>query len=195
MGQLFKSAHKYLGTVNSDSVFVEIGSDRWEGSTKYFAELAIENNTVLHTVDLDIAISQRLAYLPGIVWHCAFGSVWTKNNFPVLNKKISCLYLDNFDYNWDINEYSEMINNQKIQYKDQFNIDMTNQNCQTEHMIQMLNLYPYLTDDGIIVVDDTYQINQCWVGKCGPVVVFLLANNYEILEANDHGVILTKIKP
>jgi hypothetical protein len=59
----------------------------------------------------------------------------------------------------------------------------------------MLNLYPYLTDDGIIVVDDTYQINQCWVGKCGPVVVFLLANNYEILEANDHGVILTKIKP
>ena len=195
MGQIFRSANKYLKQVNQDSVLVEIGSDRWEGSTEYFANLAKENNTVLHTVDVDATIQPRLNYLENVVWHCESGSQWTKN-FSTHNKKIACLYLDNFDYIWDINEVgNQMIDQQKIIYKDQYCIDLTNQNCQVEHLTQMIDLLPFMDKTGIIIFDDTYTYNDCWIGKGGPAVVFLLANGYHVLEVNpqDHGVILGKI--
>jgi hypothetical protein len=195
MGQLFKSAEKYLNKGNADSVFVEIGSDRWEGSTEYFANLAIDNNTVLHTVDIDKSISARLGSLPGTIWHHEVGSTWASKIFPIINKPINCLYLDNFDYNWAVNEFSSMILDQQNQYKEKFNIDMNNQTCQVEHLQQMIALYPYMIKDGIVICDDTYQYNDCWIGKCGAVVIFLLANGYQILEAADHGVILKKIMP
>ena len=49
MGKTFEFARKYLPKIDPGSVFVEIGSDRGEGSTAYLAQLAKEHQTVLHT--------------------------------------------------------------------------------------------------------------------------------------------------
>ena len=49
----FKRAEQWLPMVGPDDVFVEIGSDRHEGSTIYFAELAVKNATVLHMFESD----------------------------------------------------------------------------------------------------------------------------------------------
>lgn len=193
MGKIFELTEKYLPAATDNSVFVEIGSDRWEGSTKYFADLAIKHNTVLHTVDIDSDPQRRHHTMSGVVWHCTIGSVWAVNNFPILDKKITCLYLDNFDYDWETKKTSQMIEDQKILYRDRFNLLMSNQNSQLEHMKQMLALYPYMNEHSIVVCDDTYTYNDCWIGKSGPVVVFLLANGYTIQKTTtDCGVILKR---
>ena len=202
MGSTFKSVEQYLPPINQDLVFVEIGSDRYEGSTEFFAELAIKNNTVLHTVDISNEAQQRLTRsrnMPGIIWHQASGSKWAAQTFPLLGKKISLLYLDNFDYDWHIESPTPNIELQKKEYLETFGIEMTNENCQVEHFKQMLALYPYMNEHSIIMCDDTYQLNDCWIGKCGPVVIYLLANGYKIITkeaggnaGHNYGVILAR---
>jgi hypothetical protein len=202
MGATFKLVEQHLLSIEQDSIFVEIGSDRYEGSTEFFAELAIKNNTVLHTVDISNKAQQRLTRnrdIPEVIWHQAIGSDWAAHTFPSLDKKIALLYLDNFDYDWEISRHTQNIELQKKDYLETFSIDMTNENCQIEHLKQMLALYPYMSNHSIVVCDDTYQFNDCWIGKCGPVVVYLLANGYKIItkEAGgdagyNYGVILAR---
>ena len=189
MGTTFKLAEKYL-QVSPETVFVEIGSDRYEGSTEYFANLAQQNNIVLHTVDLSAEPQDRInrnSIISNIIWHRATGSTWAAEVFPILNKKISLLYLDNFDYNWNISRQNDNIELQKAQYREEFGLEMTNQNCQIEHLRQMMALYPYMSDRSVIICDDTYTSNDCWIGKCGPAVIYLLANGYQIVEQEAGG--------
>jgi hypothetical protein len=189
MGSTFKLVEQYLPLIDQALVFVEIGSDRHEGSTEFFAELAIKNNTVLHTVDISGYAQQRLTQdWPAVVWHQAVGSEWALHTFPHLGKKIALLYLDNFDYDWDINRRTPNIELQKKDYLETFGISMTNENCQVEHLKQMIALHPYMSDRSIVVCDDTYQFNDCWIGKCGPAVVYLLANGYKIITKEAGGI-------
>lgn len=70
---------------------------------------------------------------------------------------------------------------------------MDNQNCQTIHMSQMLSLYPHLEQDAVVMFDDTYKINDCWVGKCGGAVLFLLAHGWRIEKhTTDCGVLMIR---
>ena len=196
----FKKTEQWLPAAQPGSVFVEIGSDRYEGSTTYFADLAVRNGTVLHTVDLLAEPKERInsvGVVPGIVWHQADGVEWSRSTYPVINKPILCLYLDNFDYNWNIKQLHPDIERQKKEYMDQFGLVMNNQNCQVIHLQQMMALLPYMAERSIVVCDDTYPSNDCWIGKCGAVVIFLLANGYHIVDietgqGNSYGVILAR---
>jgi hypothetical protein len=68
---------------------------------------------------------------------------------------------------------------------------MSNQACQTEHMAQILALRGCLNRHSTIVMDDTYCINDCWIGKCGPVVVYLKAQGWQVVHQTlDCGVIM-----
>jgi hypothetical protein len=200
MGTTFKSAEKYLPEVSIDDVFVEIGSDRYEGSTEYFADLAVRNNTILHTVDLSNEPQSRITRdreIPGIVWHQAEGVEWCRNTWPTLQKKIVCLYLDNFDYDWEVTKPSPNIIKQKQQYQELFDIEMNNMNCQLTHLQQMMALLPYMSQKSLIICDDTYLSNDCWIGKCGAVVVYLVAHGYQIVDTEkvggySYGVILAR---
>jgi hypothetical protein len=200
MGMIFQAAEHFLPPASADCVFVEIGSDRYEGSTRHFAKLAVDKQTVLHTVDItndpQIRI-EREGPIAGIVWHQGVGSEWAKNVFPVVNKKISCLYLDNFDYDWNVTVVNQDIQDQKKMYREHFGIVMNNQNCQVEHLKQMLALYPFMAQNSTIICDDTYLSNDCWIGKCGAVVTFLLVNGYRIVSTEavgglSYGVILVR---
>jgi len=195
MGKIFQQVKEFLPPVSGDEVFVEIGSDRYEGSTAYFAELALERGTVLHTVDVINDAQQRLRKLDGVEWHLGTGSEWAKTMYPTINRPITCLYLDNFDYIWEAspNRKLRYIEEQIKFYKDTFNVDMNNQNCQIEHFKQIQALYPYLADHCVVVCDDTYPVNDCWIGKCGAVVIFLLANRFSIVSRTDDcGIILVR---
>ena len=115
--------------------------------------------------------------------------------YAKFDKKISCLYLDNFDYIWDINlTLNDTDIKQRHFYKEELGITMANQTCQVEHMKQMIALFPYLTDDAVVVFDDTHTLNDCWVGKCGANVIWLLAQGFEIVrqEFFEYGVIMKK---
>lgn len=190
MGMTFKKAEQWLPTVESGSVFVEIGSDRYEGSTTHFAELARQNASVLHTVDLLNEPQSRVnreGIVPDIVWHQAEGVEWSRTIYPTIGQKIACLYLDNFDYDWNVTQTNPDIEKQKKEYMEKWGIVMNNQNCQVAHLSQMMALYPYMAEKSLVVCDDTYLSNDCWIGKCGAVVVFLQAHGYRIVDTENVG--------
>lgn len=190
MGQVFKYAEDYIEDMQPGSVFVEIGSDRWEGSTEYLANLAEKLFTRLHTVDISAEAQNRVRH-PAIDWHVEVGSTWCQN---YQGRKIGCVYLDNFDYDWDINQVNSMIQEQKAAYLRDYGMTMNNQACQVEHMKQIVALTPHLATRCVVMFDDTYRYNDCWIGKCGPAVIYLLAQGFEIVrsEEREHGVILVR---
>jgi hypothetical protein len=200
MGQVFKLAEQYLPDVGINDVFVEIGSDRGDGSTRLFAEMALKNQTVLHTVDINDYPQEwceKHGVTQGVVWHQATGSEWAKDVFPTLNKKIVCLYLDNFDYNYNTVHIDPMIIEQQKQYREDYGIEMNNENCLVEHMKQMIALFPYMSEHSIVICDDTYDSNGCWIGKGGPIVTFLQAQGFHLaaIEAEhrlSYGVVLKR---
>lgn len=189
---IFKKLESCISNVPAGSVFVEIGSDRFEGSTAELDRLAGSYQTKLITVDILPEARQRLSgQLVNTEFVVASGRSWAK---LYQGPPISVLYLDNFDYIWDTKENNPHIYRQVADYASR-GIQMTNQTCQIEHMAQMIHLYPHLTTDAVVMFDDTYRINDCWVGKCGPCVVYLLSQGYEILHTTtDCGVIMKKIE-
>jgi len=195
MGDAFKHTEQYLGKTKN-TMFLEIGSDRHEGSTEYFSMLAQKYDAEMHTVDIIDEAQRRLPNIPAI-WHIGWGSDWCRDQLPKLNKKISCVYLDNFDYIWniDLNLSKHDIIQRKF-YQEEVGMPMTNQNCQVEHMKQMIALFPYLAEDAVVVFDDTHTLNDCWVGKCGANVIWLLAQGFEIVrqEFFEYGVIMKRHK-
>lgn len=110
----------------------------------------------------------------------AVGSEWAKSYAQDLKAPISLLYLDNFDYIWDIEDMPDWIKNQIDMYKNIYNIDMNNRACQIEHLTQLIYLEPWLISGALVGFDDTYPYNDCWIGKCGPGVVYLQALGYHL---------------
>ena len=236
MGATYQKTAELLSSIDPTSVFVEIGSDRMEGSTLYFANLAEQYNTVLHTVDITAEPQSRIKH-SAICWHVGIGSNWCKNVWPTVGKEISVLYLDNFDYDWNSantsksktslwnkNNYDnikgpdwpeftkfdllpkwiqeeiseqhnmspELILTDVDSIYEKNNLIVNNNNCQLEHFNQIRYLYPWLSDNCLVVFDDTYTYNDCWIGKNGPGVIFLQANGFEIIWSDKTGIILTK---
>ena len=72
------------------------------------------------------------------------------------------------------------------------NLVMNNNNCQIEHFKQIYYLFPWLADKCIVIFDDTYCYNECWLGKNGPGVIFLQANGFEIVKKNQSAVMLAR---
>ena len=192
MGTIYKKIGAHVEPGGS-GVFVEIGSDRGEGSTVYLNNLAAQHNTKLITVDITAKARHTLgAQLTNTEFVVATGSDWA-NDFAITDLDIDVLYLDNFDYIWDINNISRPIQIQMHEYS-QRGVAMTNQACQIEHLRQLMLLYPRLTTNAVVAFDDTYCWNDCWVGKCGPAVVYMLASGWRVVEQTlDCGVILKKI--
>jgi hypothetical protein len=195
MGAVFQYTEPYLGDT-SGTMFLEIGSDRYEGSTRFFHDLSHSRKAEFHTVDLKPDAKRRLALeCPRARWHFKEGSKWCYEDLPELNKSISLVYLDNFDYIWDTNAPPRDHDLHIYDWYEQNYTKLDNQDCQIEHLRQMIAIYPYLTHDAVVCFDDTYTVNGCWVGKCGPAVVYLLTKGFEIKRAEkfECGVILKRL--
>jgi len=235
MGQMFREVAKYLPDV-CNGVFVEIGSDRLEGSTLFLAELAKTHNTVLHSVDIQTEPQTRIKH-ESIVWHTSMGSHWCKNQWPQIATNINLLYLDNYDFlyhsidrkshfiwnektyhdikgeNWpqkftefadlgvSIQEECKTILNMPVEFLSKSlgeiyaekGLKLSNEACQIEHLSQLISLMPWITDQSLIVFDDTFKHNGCWIGKNGPGVIYLKSQGFSIIESSTNAVILKKL--
>lgn len=191
--KIFEKLEKYMPP-QTTGVFVEIGSDRFEGSTSLLAELAKKHNTKLISVDVTNEAQKRLEQkLDNVDFVIQTGSEWA-NEFAQSDNKIALVYLDNFDYQYDIKDRYEHkgIQKQIADYAAR-GIVMNNVACQVEHMKQLLALEKLFYQDTIIMFDDTYLLNDCWVGKCGACVTYLLSKGYEVSEwETDCGMIMKK---
>lgn len=167
--------YEQIGSVEPNTVWVEIGSERGEGSTLALADQAQRWNTHLYSVDIDDYAKTHLSH-PSLTCFVDSGSHWATHTWPTIAKKISLLHLDNFDWIWDITDIPNWISEQIITYKQKFGVEMNNQNCQVEHFKQALALSPWLADNCVIAMDDTFVGNNgVWTGKCGPAAVYFTA--------------------
>ena len=193
MGKPYLEVEKFLPShIQGRPVFVEIGSDRGEGSTEYLDRLAGQYHTKLYSVDiLPKSQSKLSSTCVNTEFVVARGSDWSRE-FGSSATDIAVLYLDNFDYVWDITEVRPAIRQQQHLYAD-LGIEMTNQNCQVEHLAQMINLAGCMHPDGVIVFDDTYCVNDCWIGKCGPAVVYMKTRGWRVVWDYDCGVVMRRV--
>jgi hypothetical protein len=192
LGKLYQQIGQHLLGSFPEEVIVEIGSDRWEGSSAYFADLAHTHDMKFITVDLDEQARHRLhrttapEHLHLVEFVPAEGTAWTAS---YQGPKIRVLYLDNFDWDWRTDQQQSMIQEQ-MQWYQARGIAMTNINCQTAHITQMVNLLPHMSQHCVVCVDDTYVYNGVYIGKGGAVVPYLLGQGFGLLESHDYGVIL-----
>lgn len=180
-----------LGKNEPDTVWVEIGSERGEGSTLALAGQAQRWGTVLHSVDISDRCQNTLSH-PALICHVSAGSTWAKNYPNTIDRPISLLHLDNFDWIWEPANIPEWIREQIIQYQKVFGVVMNNRNCQVEHLRQMLYLFPHMHEQCMIAMDDTYLRDTVWTGKCGAVAVYLEANGFETVYTTDSGTIMVR---
>lgn len=187
MSDLFGKAHCYMDDWNHDSqhAMIEIGSDRGEGSTRYFNDLAGRYHVPFYSVDVSDQAKTRLPGLTNTTWYVDIGSRWCQHTWPQLHQKIQCLYLDNFDFCHDHMIGTPWIKMQEKYYREHHDLEMDNTNSQIEHLQQMIHLLPYMANNSLIICDDTYVHNGCWIGKCGAVVVFLLCHGYSITNIDE----------
>jgi hypothetical protein len=177
--------------VDSETVWVEIGSERGEGSTLNLLAQANKFNIVLHTVDVSDYCSKQFNQA-NLVCHVDTGSKWTKQFGHIVNKKISLLHLDNFDWIWNPHNIDDFIQKQIEDYQDKLGVLMNNQRCQQEHFEQVLNLLPWLADDCLIAMDDTFLDRGIWSGKCGPAVTYLKILGFRVIATNAGGTVLAR---
>ena len=202
MGNIYSKTNEYTRCMTAGQAIVEIGSDRWEGSTEFFAKMAKENNGEFHSVDIVDGAEERLTDALGnelfsnTKFHVNDGSDWS---FNYDGPKIHTLYLDNFDWNWrngdaeSIKEYESL---RDIYAKNGY--QLSNENSIVQHLRQMILLLPHMADDCIVCVDDTLRdhLSKTWSGKGGAVVPFLQANGFQVIDEGaqytEIGVILAR---
>ena len=60
---------------------------------------------------------------------------------------------------------------------------MNNQNCQEEHRLQLEHCLPYLTEQSVVIMDDTYYKDgnkDQLTGKCATAIPLLLENGFKL---------------
>lgn len=199
LARQFPRTQKRLRT-NWQIFYHNVRDSLWPVSSECIEDLPQEIQNEIKTLHNWPEVQQHLFFQdhstlhfhPNITWVNDIGSKWTANYGVTHGSPISLLYLDNFDYIWDIDNIDIRSNEQIDNYDKIFSTVMNNQNCQVEHLSQLINLYDYFTDDCVVGLDDTYQYNDCWVGKSGPGVVYLLSRGWTIIEKQPFCVFLRK---
>jgi hypothetical protein len=213
MGTYYKEVTQFIDAVDPSGAWVEIGVDRGEGSTKFFADLAKAKGTKFYGVDADenqitraratlSAQGQLILGADGQFYQAqgplpdhielahAFGEDFIEK-FAKDNpgEKFSLVYLDNFDWDYWVGGQEEtFVPAVKQHYRDYMGTEMTNINSQKAHLLQAMRLMPLMTEKSIIVCDDTwYHPNEgVFVGKCSAVIPYLLLHGYEVLNSQGY---------
>jgi hypothetical protein len=195
MGQIYKNIPKYVPRLGKvEGSLVEIGASRPgdDQSTQYLYDLAKSIGTNFITCDINV---QRIQDLndQGIPAVCNKG----EDFLTVYQPKISIVYLDNFDWNWHPMATEDWTLDQIKEYRDKYNVEMTNVYSQAAHVHQAVLVEAKTADNSIICIDDTW-FHSTWdtyQGKGGAAVPYLLAKGYVVLETTNgrdgtYGIIL-----
>ena len=192
MGQIFRRAEQYLDHSDSGGQFIEIGTSRNgdDGSTRVIADWAGRYNQKLYTIDIDYENINFVTKcnIPNLNTYWGSGESFFER-FPAHLGPISFLYLDNFDWDWHPENSEPFVLEQRLRY-DELGLEMNNVNSQRAHLEQMIAALPYMAEQSIVVLDDTWY-NRWWghySGKGGAVVPYLLSNGYKILETEEQPV-------
>jgi hypothetical protein len=117
------------------------------------------------------------------------------------DKKISLAYLDNFDWDyWLGREEEAFVAGVKQNYQDKMGVDMSNINSQLTHLLQAYRLLPLMTENSVIICDDTWAMPEegIFSGKCSAAIPFIMLHGFRIIHSagyrQNSGVILGRFK-
>lgn len=218
MGTYYKNVEKFLSKIDTNN-WLEIGVDRGEGSTRWFADLAGQRGVKFFGVDADAEQIQRATESMKIGGQAIIGTDGSisrvQQDMPahvqffhargeefldlpeIREQKFALAYLDNFDWDYWLGcEEEAFVPACKQHYREVFGIEMTNINSQLTHLLQAVKLVPMMTANSIIVCDDTWYHPQegIFIGKCSAAIPYLLLHGYRVLHGDGYrqnsGVIL-----
>ena len=179
----------------SAGCIVEIGSAREsaspDSSTFYFNNIAADIGVPFYSCDFS---PQSHAVAKSIVGDRAFlsdGKLFLEGFTKITSKKISLLYLDNFDIVYNEIHFESLKRRVGDTYEQHGEI-INNQRSAAVHLEQMIAALPLMAEKSVVIVDDTKQIDNGWWGKGALVVPFLLNNGYEPIVISSDGVLLVK---
>jgi hypothetical protein len=189
MGTYYRNIEKFIDTIDNGN-WIEIGVDRGEGSTKFFADLCKNRGIDFYGVDVDadqITRATSNLTVDGVLPnHIKLAHAKGEDFLRDLDTtvKISLAYLDNFDWDYWLGGAEEaFVAGVKQKYRDLMKIEMTNLSSQQTHLLQSILLMDHMTDNSIIVCDDTwYHPHEgIFVGKCSAAIPFLMLHGYRHL--------------
>lgn len=174
MGRLINRVDEYLDGIDNGDI-LEIGMDRGENSTSHLINLA--GKLDVKYVGVDVCKTQTNKYLDQET-HNMTGEEYLAQ---VIDRKFSIVYLDNFDWDYWPNG-NWMAQQQKEQYKTEFNLEYSNINSQIAHLQQSILLQNVLTDNATIICDDTWwdEQNMVYLGKCSSAVPYLISKGFTV---------------
>jgi hypothetical protein len=199
MGQIYKNIHKYVPRLGKiEGSLVEIGASRPgdDQSTQYLYDLSKQLGIDFVTCDINFQRVRDLndQEIPAV---CDKG----EDFLTIYQPKIAIVYLDNFDWNWHPMATEDWTLDQIKEYRDKYNVEMTNVYSQAAHVHQAVLVEAKTTNNSIICIDDTW-FHSTWdtyQGKGGAAVPYLLAKGYTVLETTNgrdgtYGIILGRFK-
>ena len=199
MGQIYKNIPKYVPRLGKvEGSLIEIGASRPgdDQSTQYLYDLSKQLGIDFVTCDINFQRARNLND-QGISAVCNKG----EDFLAVYQPNISIVYLDNFDWNWHPRATEDWTLDQIQEYRNKYNVEMTNVYSQAAHVHQAVLVEAKTADNSIICIDDTW-FHSTWdtyQGKGGAAVPYLLAKGYTVLETTNgrdetYGIILGRFK-
>ena len=192
MGNSYRFLEKFpdLSCNPNSDIVVEIGSGIGEGSTQWLYEWATQRNLPFYSIDVIDDTSRALADLD-INFVISVGHEWCRDVLPTLHKTIKVLYLDNFDYIWEStpenlevwgDKKDIMLNwfeKQRQEYANR-GVDLTRENSMEEHRLQTMYCLPYMSDESVILMDDTLSNVHGPYGKCATALPLMIDAGYSL---------------
>ena len=174
--------------------FLEVGSDRGEGSTKVLAELALSLGMKFVTVDMDDAVSDKVRPVVEAV-HPEFMAICAKGEDYILtlpDNSIAVAYLDAYD----TMPPDRMLPADMAQPYSRLG-GWKNHEAWRMHLIASMALDFKLVPGGLLCFDDTWRKNGVWASRSKGYMAlpWLLANGYREVAYVDGSILLRKWRP
>lgn len=183
MGTYYQRVEQFLPKIANKN-WVEIGVERGEGSTRWFAGKC-EKLTAVDALQSQVDNCKKLLDEAGhtnVTVIKSFGEDWASE---YTGDPIDLLYLDNFDWNYWLDRPVEaFVAGVQETYRTEFGTEMTNINSQYTHLHQMIELLDHMAEKSIVICDDTWfePATGIFVGKCSAVIPFLLLHGYTLVD-------------
>ena len=181
----FSLFDQFLDQLETGGLFVEIGTARDGGSTYSLQKLAKKTSNEFVTVDINpIMLGQ------GIKSFTMSGEQWVREELPKLNKPITLLFLDNFDWTYNptlvrrgaanpdtsnlIDEYSKR------------GLQLDNVQSTPCHTKQLIGILPKMSSKAIVLLGDTWfdASLDIFVGKGSAAVYLLMASGFQVISGS-----------
>lgn len=173
-------------------VLIEIGTTREEvtgqGSTRQLAEFCKKNNLHFVTVDMD-PHNSRLARSIFSRMNCEFEAITEKGEdfLTRWEEPIDFVFIDAYDF--DHGKHSEL---RQSRYEQFLGSRIDEQRCHQMHLECAQSLVNKLESKGVICFDDTWLDNGRWTAKGTLAMPFLLECGFEVLDARNRAVLLSR---